>query len=476
MALIQIARNAHVFGIISLLLTIPSPVVSAEASQDNLASVLCSTLASDPDDQLRAKDYAGVPRASTTEAAVTACDVALRAEPANIQLRYLYGRANLALGYYSVALSQLKQAAEGGYASAELSLGTMYEEGLGAARDQHAALTHFERASDLGDPSGLVNALRRYINADDVLPEMPDLLLKAGLAGSDEAWSMLNEIDKSHSDRFSGYDTEQALMQGLAAGRVEAGVELGRYYNRHDNATAARAVFELMAVRENREAMMALADLATGADRLGWLEKAARLGEPKAMYNLALDYKDGADGIAADPAAYENWLALSAQAGYLDAMTTLGYELLYSDPADYEGARSWFELAVEKGSSGAALGLAYIYEAGNGVPADADKAMGYYTAAIDGGEGTYAHFYRSLLEDQAGPHYAPGASATDLLLSDPTGPAGDAAKAGLADYSKETLRVLQQKLADAGHYKGKLDGDPGPGTLRALAAYWAAPR
>ena len=473
MTAVRIARFA---SIATLLLAAPLPVAAADAAPDNLAKVLCYTLAADPQDRYRPEGFTGVPAASVTDAAATACDVALQTEPDNVQLRYTYGRANLALGYYSVAIVELNKAAAGGYAAAELALGNIHAQGLGVSRDPQAALAHYENASDLGDPRGLVDALRQSIDRGTIAPETGRLLLKAGLAGSKDAWSLLGRLDTDYPETVPHAEIEQSFMKGLAAGKNAAGVELGRYYERHGNTTADAAVFDLMAKRGSREAMLALSERTTGADRLTWLKKAADLGEPKAMYDLALDYKAGTAELSADQGAYRDWLQRAARAGYVTAMSDLGYELLYGEPADYDAARNWFELAADKGSSGAALGLGYIYDAGNGVPADAGKAIGYYTAAIEGGEGTYARFYRSRLEDKAGPHFAPEASAEDLLLSDPTGPAGDAATAGLVDYSKETLRVLQQKLADAGHYKGKLDGDPGPGTLRALAAYWAAPR
>ncbi|WP_421759899.1 hypothetical protein [Devosia sp.] len=468
-------RSACFASLSMLLAASPFPAVSAEKAKDNLAAVLCYTLAADPQDRQRPDGYPGVPAASVTDAAVTACDVAQQTEPDNEQLVYLYGRANLALGYYSAAIVELTKAAAGGYAAAELALGNVHAQGLGVARDAQAALLHYEEASDLGDPTGLVDALSQSIDANEITPETATLLLKAGLAGSRQAWSLLGRLDAEYPETVPHGQIEQALMKGVAAGSNTAGVELGRFYSRHGNATADAAVFDLMAKRGSREAMLALSERTSGAERLTWLKKSADLGEPKAMYDLALDYKTGTAELAADQSAYRDWLRRAARADYVSAMTDLGYEFLYGEAKDYDSARNWFELADDKGSSGAALGLAYIYEAGNGVPADADKAIGYYTAAIDGGESIYARYYRSRLEDKAGKLYAPEASATDLLLSDPAGPAGDAATAGLAEYSKETLKVLQQKLADAGHYKGKVDGDPGPGTLRALAAYWAAP-
>jgi uncharacterized protein len=467
-------RSACSVLVATLMVGAPLPVFAAEKAPDNLAAVLCYTLAADPDDRQRPDGYQGVPAASITDAAVTACDVARQTEPENIHLLYLYGRANLALGYFSVAITELTNAAAGGYAAAELALGNMYAEGLGVSRDPQVALEHYEKASDLGEPSGLVDALSQSIDASQITAETARLLQKAGLAGSATAWSLMGSLDADYSGTLPPALIEQALMQGLAAGSNAAGVELGRFYNRHGNTTADAAVFDLMAKRGSREAMLALSERSSGAERLTWLKKSADLGEPKAMYDLALDYKDGTAELPADQTAYRDWLLRAARADYVSAMSDLGYEFLYGEPADFDAARNWFELAADKGSGGALLGLAYIYDAGNGVPADAQKAIGYYSAAIDAGEGTYARYYRSVLEDKAGPTYAPEASATDLLASNPKGPAGEAAAAGLAGYSKETLKVVQQKLADAGQYKGKLDGDPGPGTLRALTAYWAA--
>lgn len=454
------------------LCAVPTWALSAEVATTNLASVLCYTLAADPADKQKPAAYAGVPSASVTDAAVTACGVATQSEPENVQLQYLYGRANLALGYFSVALPELTKAADKGYAAAERALGNIYAEGLGVARDANMALEHYIKANDLGDPTGLVGALARMIDNQVITPEVANLLLKAGLAGSGAAWSMLGELDSNRVESIPRSAIENALMLGLAAGSDTAGVELGRFYERHDNPTAVAAVFEMMAKRGSREAMLALSERASGTEKLTLLQKAADLGEPKAMYVLAKAYKDGTDGVAADQEAYRSWLLKAAQGRYTSAMADLGYEFFNGNPPDYEAARNWFEKAADRGNARASLGLAYIYEAGNGVPVDLKEALDHYTAAIEAGEGMYARFYRSRIEDRAGPLYAPEASATDLLAANPKGPAGDAAAAGLTGYSAGTLKALQQKLLASGHYKGKVDGDPGPGTLRALLAYW----
>lgn len=60
----------------------------------------------------------------------------------------------------------------------------------------------------------------------------------------------------------------------------------------------------------------------TPAQALSYYQQAADLGEPVAMYNLALLYRDGR-GVAKNDSQFNNWLLRSAQLNYTPAKTLL---------------------------------------------------------------------------------------------------------------------------------------------------------
>ncbi len=107
-----------------------------------------------------------------------------------------------------------------------------------------------------------------------------------------------------------------------------------------------------------------------------------------------------------------------------------------ADASDAEAAR-WLSLAVEQGYVHANSFLAEIYEDGRGTAPRPERAAALYWAALERGDAT----------------------ARDRLTSQ------------LGERNRDVIRLIQDRLREAGVYSGRIDGLPGPGTVAAVQRY-----
>ena len=124
-----------------------------------------------------------------------------------------------------------------------------------------------------------------------------------------------------------------------------------------------------------------------------WFRKSAENSEPRALYQMALFYRDGI-GIEAD-AAHAQELFSKALAGFLrlegkTPSAQIKYKIagLYArgdgTVQDSEQAFRWYLAAAENGHPHAAYCAAKAYESGNGTVQDEQSAVKWYQAAADG--------------------------------------------------------------------------------------------
>jgi hypothetical protein len=103
---------------------------------------------------------------------------------------------------------------------------------------------------------------------------------------------------------------------------------------------------------------------ANGAQAIELLKRAAQQGDPLAMYNLALHYKDGTNDVKRDVAQAAEWFAKSAESGSVSAMVELG-EALINGRGQAQNPRrglEWLQRAADAGSVRAKflLGMTYL--------------------------------------------------------------------------------------------------------------------
>ncbi len=110
----------------------------------------------------------------------------------------------------------------------------------------------------------------------------------------------------------------------------------------------------------------------------------AEKNDTVAMFNLyKFYYDDTYEGHDNKLAA--NYLKQSADAGYIDAMLTMGQQLLDDDlfPEDRDAAFKYFAQLAEIGNMVAQAWLGYCYEFGYGTDKDVNKAIELYTSAAE---------------------------------------------------------------------------------------------
>ena len=102
---------------------------------------------------------------------------------------------------------------------------------------------------------------------------------------------------------------------------------------------------------------------ANNALAIDLLTKAAQQGDPLAMYNLALHYKNGTDDVKRDVAQAAEWFAKSAESGSVSAMVELGDALINGRGQAQNPRRGleWLQRAADAGSVRAKFLLGMTY-------------------------------------------------------------------------------------------------------------------
>ncbi len=110
---------------------------------------LCDSLAANPYDPLRVAK--GVDsQAIDAQRATAACIEAVRMYPDELRFQFQLGRAYRGAAMYAEAVYWYRNAADGGYAGAQNSLGVMYARGLGVEKNCAKAVEWYSRAADQG--------------------------------------------------------------------------------------------------------------------------------------------------------------------------------------------------------------------------------------------------------------------------------------------------------------------------------------
>ena len=102
---------------------------------------------------------------------------------------------------------------------------------------------------------------------------------------------------------------------------------------------------------------------ANGAQAIELFKRAAQQGDPLAMYNLALRYKDGTADVKRDVAQAAEWFAKSAESGSVSAMVELGDALINGRGQAQNPRRGleWLQRAADAGSVRAKFLLGMTY-------------------------------------------------------------------------------------------------------------------
>ena len=133
-------------------------------------------------------------------------------------------------------------------------------------------------------------------------------------------------------------------------------------------------------------------------EAISLFERAAKLGDKEAMFNIAVIYDNG-EICNKDPYKAAMWYQRAAESGDAQAMDNLAF-LLEKGPEEMRNEKAafeWYVKAAENGLAGAWNDVATCYKRGVGVPQSFEKAKEYYLKAAESDNPERAYYNLFLL-------------------------------------------------------------------------------
>ncbi|MEZ5879006.1 MAG: tetratricopeptide repeat protein [Tepidamorphaceae bacterium] len=285
------------------------------------AIAACDRLAASPNDATRTAD--GIwQTVMDTDAAILACDQAVKAAPDNGRLKFQLGRAIYRSGKPADAALLFGQAATLGHLAAQAQLGLMLIAGDGMDRDAARGFALVKSAADRNDPFAI---------------------------------AMLGEL----------------TTHGLGTLKDEAaGLELYRRAAERGSPIGMQRLGETLAAR--------MAGPETDAEALDWLNKAVAAGAPTAHHMIGVFNRDGR-GVAKDASTALSHFRLAAMAGDARSLYEVGAAYMNGRgvKADEREGVSWMRRAAQAGLTDSYYSLAYAHAFGHGAERNPKEAARY---------------------------------------------------------------------------------------------------
>ena len=303
-----------------------------------------------------------------------------------------------------------KLAAENGEATAQISLGLMYEKGRYARQNNEKALKWLHLAAESGEAEARYQLGAKY-QRDRNDKEAVKWFKLAAAQGHAKAMSAMgrdkqgdSEVAKrpAHTAKQGGNDTKreldmEALKLAAETGEAEAQYELGKMYHTiayHDGKNADEAVkwFKLAAAQRHVQAMNELGQsyevgkgvMKDGEEAAKWYRLGAELGDAEAQFHLGHLYRHGMHNKVK---ALE-WYKRAAEQGHATAQYLLGRMFKEGDGVEHNDAEAakWYRLAAEQGERFATRHLTDMYLQGRVVADNDEDAVKWYRLAAENGD------------------------------------------------------------------------------------------
>lgn len=263
-------------GALALVLGLMSPAMAQDAA------ALCTSLAGSPYDPSAPSGQGKLIADIETQSAIKACQDAVEGAPGDARMHFQLGRAFDAAEQYEQALAEYGTAAELGFPLADVSLGGLYELGLGVEPDASQAVHYYQKAFEEAKlPIAAANLGYAYdsgvgVDIDKAKAAMYfELASDAGIAW---ATTSLGYLYEQGTGVEADYERAVELYQiAAAAGDAAAANNLGSAYERGEGGLTRSA-------EKAKE----------------FYEKAIEGGSGLAMANLGNIYAYGKEGIPKD--------------------------------------------------------------------------------------------------------------------------------------------------------------------------------
>ena len=185
-----------------------------------------------------------------------------------------------------------------------------------------------------------------------------------------DAFATLDEANRA----LKAGDYEFALKEygrlATKENNAEAMYQLGRMHETgtgvEQNEAQAEEYYQSAAAKGFEKAMLKMGNIAfSGRDfekAYALFEKAAKMGNYTAQYNLGLMYEKG-NGVKKDPVKAFEFYKKAGEQGYEPAQYVLGRLFLKGDgtPQNFSAAVKWYKLAADQGDEKAQMDLADLY-------------------------------------------------------------------------------------------------------------------
>lgn len=316
---------------------------------------------------------------------------------------------------FARALALYKQAADKGHGFALNNLGIMYERGNGTDVDLAKAKSYYEQSAKANDHHGYLNLARLYFQGVGVKHDKERGMALLKEAMDKKIVGTFNDMASIYRGGFFGIEPNRQTavgyyQQAAALGDAEASEHLAFIALHGDCAKDAGLMAHRrgspdcvpenpilgidmligLAGKNNRDAMTDLGSAywdGTGEEPDGqaatsWWQKAADLGDCRALRKLADAFKSG-KGVQHNDTEALDYLEQAASCNPRDAeaLFHLGrhYFAQSSPDRDCAKAERYLQRAVANGKREAYTDLGFIYDKGCApIAQDQQKAFGYY--------------------------------------------------------------------------------------------------
>lgn len=351
------------------------------------------------------------------------------------------GKYEEAIEYFNKAIEKDPQKA----GEANRMLGIIYADTVGGVKDAKKAFEYFTAATELGDSIGIYLLAKAYDNGDGTvqnLEKASQYYTKAADAGYPQAMAeagwlymrgykgvtkdetkavkyLKDAVEAKNADAMAylayayengkGVDKDEAKALELYSLAAESGSADGKallgytyaygYLGVVPNTTKGIELIKASVEENSSLGMRYMGHLYSNnkittndvdgynGDAIYWYRKAAEAGNVDAMYDIGWELSKNYSWDKEKLAEAVQWYQRAADQGFADAMAGLGF--MYSDGKGVaksdEKAFEWFKKGAEAGSDWAMGNLGWSYEYGHGTAKDRAKAIEWYKKAAEQG-------------------------------------------------------------------------------------------